>query len=320
MSLPGRQKTSEDYRFGFGGHEKDDEVKGDGNHLSFGDYGYDTRLGRRWNVDPKAAEALGWSPYRAFFNNPVFFIDPDGKFEMESYTDEQLGKMDLNRNDYDRFKNIVDNISNIVKDNPTALDEICATTGFDRETVLKDLAKGGRVKVSIQRLYDENGDERSGRAEASIDGIFFSPDIIKYLGGFSISSGNSVEIESLTLQVLGIALTVLHEYGHYGDQVTNDGKNSGQYNPIWAEAPRNQEYALRLNYKYNKKTDIMEGKGDKQRKITLTGHRGTDIEMNGFGLEFTGGNKRLSIRNGDESKLQPEAQRSNILRTLKITK
>jgi len=29
------------YRYGFNGYEKDDEVKGSGNHYSFSDFGYD---------------------------------------------------------------------------------------------------------------------------------------------------------------------------------------------------------------------------------------------------------------------------------------
>jgi hypothetical protein len=53
MPLIGRNFYGENgYRFGFGGHEKIDELKGSGNHLAFGDYGYDARLGRRWNIDP----------------------------------------------------------------------------------------------------------------------------------------------------------------------------------------------------------------------------------------------------------------------------
>ena len=78
MQMPGRY-ANDGYRYGFGGHEKDDEIKGSGNHYSFGDYGYDPRLGRRWNVDPLANEMPGTSPYSYAYNNPILLKDPDGK-------------------------------------------------------------------------------------------------------------------------------------------------------------------------------------------------------------------------------------------------
>jgi RHS repeat-associated protein len=68
------------YRYGFGGHEKDDEIKGSGNHLSFGDYGYDPRTGKRWTVDVKASKMPGWSPYAYALDNPISISDPDGEF------------------------------------------------------------------------------------------------------------------------------------------------------------------------------------------------------------------------------------------------
>jgi RHS repeat-associated protein len=76
--MTGRTESAT-YRYGFGGHEKDNEIKGSGNHLSFGDYGYDPRLGRRWNVDPMANEMPGTSPYSYAYNNPILLKDPDGK-------------------------------------------------------------------------------------------------------------------------------------------------------------------------------------------------------------------------------------------------
>jgi hypothetical protein len=77
------------YRYGFGSHEKDDEVKGEGNHYSFGDYGYDPRLVRRWQIDP-LANAYPWqSPYSAFNNNPIFFTDPTGKSGVAAITDQK---------------------------------------------------------------------------------------------------------------------------------------------------------------------------------------------------------------------------------------
>jgi hypothetical protein len=78
MTMPGRNFNGNSYRYGFGGHEKDNEVKGEGNHLAFGDYGYDTRLGRRWNIDPMIAKAPNLTPYHFCFNNPILYFDPDG--------------------------------------------------------------------------------------------------------------------------------------------------------------------------------------------------------------------------------------------------
>jgi hypothetical protein len=58
--------------------EKDDEVKGSGNWLQFGDFGYDPRTGMRINRDPIR---LPWqSPYSTFNNNPILYADPDGLF------------------------------------------------------------------------------------------------------------------------------------------------------------------------------------------------------------------------------------------------
>jgi len=39
---------------------------------------YDSRLGRRWNVDPMTAKYAGQSPFSAFNNNPIYFNDPLG--------------------------------------------------------------------------------------------------------------------------------------------------------------------------------------------------------------------------------------------------
>lgn len=81
MPMPNRTyslSSSSKYRFGFGGHENDDEVKGSGNHLSFGDYGYDPRIGRRFNVDPLSEKFPDFSPYIYCLNNPLVFIDRNG--------------------------------------------------------------------------------------------------------------------------------------------------------------------------------------------------------------------------------------------------
>ena len=77
MMMPGRVLDN-GYRYGFGSHERDDEIKGTGKHYDFGGYGYDPQLIRRWNIDPMAHKIPAWSPYSYAFGNPINFVDPDG--------------------------------------------------------------------------------------------------------------------------------------------------------------------------------------------------------------------------------------------------
>jgi hypothetical protein len=76
MMMPGRkyQAGSASYRYGFNGQEKDVEL---GDNISTAQYWeYDSRVGRRWNLDPvpNARE----SGYLCFSGNPVFFTDVNG--------------------------------------------------------------------------------------------------------------------------------------------------------------------------------------------------------------------------------------------------
>jgi len=67
------------YRYGFGGQEKDDEIYGEGKSYTAEFWQYDSRLGRRWNGDPMAWKFPWMSTYATFANNPIRFVDPDGR-------------------------------------------------------------------------------------------------------------------------------------------------------------------------------------------------------------------------------------------------
>ncbi len=66
------------YRYGFNGMEKDDEVKGNGNSYDFGARMQDPRLGRWLSVDKKWNLNLAVTPYGFGNNSPIYYIDKGG--------------------------------------------------------------------------------------------------------------------------------------------------------------------------------------------------------------------------------------------------
>lgn len=69
-------KERSNYLFGYNQQEKTDEISGNGNHNTAQFWEYDTRIARRWNLDPIFKEYE--SPYAAFGNNPIWLIDLNG--------------------------------------------------------------------------------------------------------------------------------------------------------------------------------------------------------------------------------------------------
>jgi RHS repeat-associated protein len=70
MIMNGRNYNTSEYRFGFNGQEKTDEVSGVGNHLDFKYRGYDSKTGRFWSVDPLFKDYT-WNSTYCFAENDV---------------------------------------------------------------------------------------------------------------------------------------------------------------------------------------------------------------------------------------------------------
>ncbi|GAA3919011.1 hypothetical protein GO495_21195 [Chitinophaga oryziterrae] len=89
MQMPGRGFSSSKYRYGFNGQEKSNEIDSRGNHNTAEFWEYDTRIGRRWNLDPVSRP--GVSDYAGLGNNPIRNIDPNGAlfFGLFGSTSEQ---------------------------------------------------------------------------------------------------------------------------------------------------------------------------------------------------------------------------------------
>ena len=70
MLVPNRHGSSDSYRYGFQGQEKDDELKGEGNSLNYEYRMHDPRIGRFFATDPLDYKYPWNSPY-AFSENRV---------------------------------------------------------------------------------------------------------------------------------------------------------------------------------------------------------------------------------------------------------
>ena len=80
QEMPGRTYHIGDYRYGFNGKEKDQNDEwGDLTHYDYGFRIYNPAIGRFLSVDPLAEKYASVSPYAYVANNPLVFIDPDGR-------------------------------------------------------------------------------------------------------------------------------------------------------------------------------------------------------------------------------------------------
>ena len=83
MEMPGRTylaswAATPNYRYGYNGKEKNDEIEGVGNEYDYGMRGYDSRIGRFWSVDPLQKKYPELTPYQYASNTPIQAVDLDG--------------------------------------------------------------------------------------------------------------------------------------------------------------------------------------------------------------------------------------------------
>jgi len=71
-----KPKYHKSYQYKYQGQEYQYEL--DLNMYDFGARNYDSALGRWLSIDPLAEQSRRWSPYNFAYNNPIYFIDPDG--------------------------------------------------------------------------------------------------------------------------------------------------------------------------------------------------------------------------------------------------
>jgi RHS repeat-associated protein len=86
--VPNRYGSSESYRYGFQGQEKDDELKGEGNSLNYTFRMHDPRIGRFFARDPLAKKYPFYSPYAFSGNRVIDMVELEGLEPAEPGTAE----------------------------------------------------------------------------------------------------------------------------------------------------------------------------------------------------------------------------------------
>lgn len=145
MAMPERNGSPQLYRYSLNGQEREHEITGTPSHSSTEYWMYDSRIGRRWEMDPvlKTSESL----YATFSNNPITNNDRNG-LTATKYQDKD-GKLIKDVNDGSDKTVTVDR-----KQFRKAL-KIARNKGLDIDNNKQDAAK---FDETYQKLNNSNSD------------------------------------------------------------------------------------------------------------------------------------------------------------------
>ena len=230
-------------RFKFNG--KEEQTTGNLNYLDYGARMYDSNIARWTTQDPLAEKYYSQSPYNYCVNNPVMFVDPDGRFVLDKETEKQYPAL---ANFLRNMLNEWHNKSNDFKD------AFYSTSGMNEEQVISMLTYGQGPQIQVRDISQYK--EKQGATEYVILTSEFGGKLYKNKeeGSIILDVNNTVshlenaqnrnDKEAATILVES---TIYHEGTHYGNLKVNKNKN-GLYLESGKEFER-RAYGMDIDYR-----------------------------------------------------------------------
>ena len=197
----------------------------------FGARYYDSRIGRWGGVDPSQNKLPGWSPYRAFFDNPLNVSDANGETEYPEEFKVQYEK------DYPNFTSFLKTGFEKILDDEQILEAFTVATGLDADVIRADFkwnespTIGGPI-IYIEDLskFDHDGNMRGGYFDPK------DPNVIHLDKRWVLEYENAKNDEYKDALLLFLTAITGHEYSHLGfykkDKTKNELKDMGTF---WEE-------------------------------------------------------------------------------------
>jgi len=156
------------YRMGFNGKEKDDEISGEGATYDYGFRIYDSRLGRFLSVDPLFNGYPFYTPYQFAGNNPILNIDLDGLEEVQAAQPEtpvnpaiksvDISKI-INEATKKRAEAITAKIDEIISAVSLDTDVKTANIAYITSLISKKLVFDSKGNPIVKTVVDEYGEK-----------------------------------------------------------------------------------------------------------------------------------------------------------------